>query len=212
MADIDRSTINGVYIHRIVHSSTGYQGCGGTGGMVSTRSCATNSNGLVDTTVVNLYVPELGDINSVAQPFGIGVDWKAMWCSDPPNDPYPISNLVFEYFNVYPEPSCDSAFYDSTGGNVQWGDSSKKKNTPSVAFYDAGSSDPSACNFQGAVSFNHDPQYFVCGLTDDSDALDYCLTTDGVGSKPNVDYQMNANPNIRFPTCGYPGEQTAAIA
>ena len=166
----------------------------------------------MDTTVVNLYVPELGDINSVAQPFGIGVDWKAMWCSDPPNDPYPISNLVFEYFNVYPEPSCDSAFYDSTGGNVQWGDSSAKKNTPSVAFYDAGSSDPSVCNFRGAVSFNHDPQYFVCGLTDDNDALNYCMTTDGVGSKPNVNYQTNANPNIRFPTCGYPGEQTAAIA
>ena len=84
--------------------------------------------------------------------------------------------------------------------------------TPSVAFYDAGSSDPAVCNFQGAVSFNDDPQYFVCGLTDDNDALNYCMTTDGVGSKPNVDYQMAANPNILFPTCGYPGEQSVAIA
>lgn len=208
------STVDGVYVHRIVHSSWQYQGCGGAGGVVSTRSCGINSNGLVDATVSNLYIPELGDINSVAQPFGIGINWDKEWCDEPANQYYPIRNLVFTYFNIYPEPSCKSAFYDNTGGNVQWGwyDSKKKQNWPSVSFYDTGSSHPDKCDFQGAVSFHHDPQYFVCGLPDDNDALNYCMTTDGVGSAPNVDYQMSANPNILFTACGYPGEPTAAIA
>lgn len=48
----------------------------------------------------------------------------------------------------------------------------------------------------------------VPGL-DDSDAAAYCMTTDGIGGSPNIDYFVDngVNVNIDFPTCGYSAEE-----
>jgi len=216
IGNIDNSVVDGVYVHRIVHSSTGYQGCDWNdhGGVVCTRSCGQNRNGLVDATVSNLYIPEIGDANSVAQPFGIGVNEQGDFCDGlgvPENEVYPIRNLVFKDFNIYPDPSCMSNFYDDSG-KVQWGWYGKDKHSGkdkkfwhSVTFYDPSPerSDPSSCDFQGAVSFSSNPQYFVCGYPDDNDAINHCMTTDGIGSYPNINYDVNVNTNIDFPVCGF---------
>ena len=44
---------------------------------------------------------------------------------------------------------------------------------------------------------------------DDSDAAAYCMTTDGIGGSPNIDYFVDngVNVNIDFPTCGYSAEE-----
>lgn len=160
-ANIDRSITDGVYVHRIVHRSDGYQGCKGwnQGGVVCSRSCGENTNGLVDATVSNLYIPEIGDLNSVSIPFGIGVHSDQTFCGGSVIDSFPIRNLVFKEFSIYPEPTCKSVFYDDSG-HVHW---ANHKNRHSVTFFDPDKSDKDSCDFKGAVSFGPDPSYFVCG-------------------------------------------------
>ena len=55
---------------------------------------------------------------------------------------------------------------------------------------------------------------YVCrtGL-DDSDAAAYCMTTDGIGGSPNIDYFVDngVNVNIDFPTCGYSAEERTCL-
>lgn len=217
--DINNSHIDGIYVHRIVHNSQGFQGCSSStqddgwsdenGGVVCTRSCGQNKGGLSDATISNLYIPEIGDVNSVATSFGIGVNTKGSFCNGgTPVDHYPIKNLIFENWNIYPNPSCKSSIYDDAG-IVEWGSGA----TPSITFFSPKDSDPSNCDFQGAVSFSSGPQYFVCGL-DDSDAAAYCMTTDGIGGSPNIDYFVDngVNVNIDFPTCGYSTEDLDLLA
>ncbi|KAL7549157.1 LOW QUALITY PROTEIN: hypothetical protein ACHAWF_012429, partial [Thalassiosira exigua] len=192
-SNVDDSYVDGVYVHRIVHNSWQYQGChhpGSRGGLVCTRSCGNNARGLIDATVATFHVPRLGSANSVSVPFGIGVSEEDAFCAGPAVDPYHIRNLVFRDFDVRPNPSCKSSFYDNSG-KVQWGwyDEPSGTNWPSVRFFDADRSDPGQCKFQGAVTFSTDPAYFVCGFLDEDDASNHCMTADGVGSAPNVDYE-----------------------
>ena len=199
--NIDNSVVDGVYAHRIVHSSTQYQGCGKLGdhgGVVASRSTACNSKGLVDATISNLYIPELGSINSVAQPFVIGVAKNA--CN---LNTYPIRNLKFQSF----EPNCMSNFYDDVG-IVQWG----YNDYPAAWFYDPDpkKTDPDKCDFKGAVEFS-DNKYFVCGFPESSDAEKYCMSISGIGGEPNVNYDAS-NVFINFPTCGYKSYSNSAIA
>jgi len=169
-------------------------------------------------------------VNSVATSFAIGVNKNGYFCNGgTPVDHYPINNLVFENWNIYPNPSCKSSIYDDAG-IVEWG----LGKTPSITFFSPKDSDPSNCDFQGAVAFSSGPQYFVCGKLlllddllsmhqfpnnnicsrtlvylglDDSDAA-YCMTKDGIGGSPNIDYFVDngVNVNIDFPTCGYSAE------
>jgi len=206
--DIDNSVVNGVYIHRVLHNpNDAFNGCGGKGGVICSRSCGKNPQGLVDATVSNLYIPELGTsgtadsgANSVAVPFGIGVQELGLHCGNTPaNDAYPIRNLVFQNIIIHPKPFCKSKIYDNSG-NVQWGTSDK----PSAIFYDEANSDLATCNFREPVEFSRDPAYFVCGFADKDEAEKSCLTTAGVGGLPNVEYDIGpgVDANIKFPVCG----------
>ena len=204
MGDIDNSVADGVYIHRVLYRKNDvWNGCGGYGGVVCTRSCGQNPNGLRDATVSNLFIPELGPndsgANSVAVPFGIGVQESGFFCGNTPAvDAYPIRNLVFQNIAIHPEPSCKSKIYDNSG-KVQWGTS----DTPSAIFYDREKSDIMTCDFRGTVKYSEDSAYFVCGFENEDEAEKKCLTTNGIGGVPNVDYDIanGANPNIEFPYC-----------
>jgi len=167
-----------------VHNTQGFQGCSSSkddgwsderGGVVCTRSCGQNKGGLSDATISNLYIPEIGDVNSVATSFAIGVNKNGYFCNGgTPVDHYPINNLVFENWNIWVNPSCKSSVYDDAS-MVEWGSGT----TPSVTFFSPKDSDPSNCDFQGAVSFSSDPQYFVCGkllLLDDLLSMHQFLT------------------------------------
>ena len=60
---------------------------------------------------------------------------------------------------------------------------------------------------------SHTLVYLIPGL-DDSDAAAYCMTTDGIGGSPNIDYFVDngVNVNIDFPTCGYSAEDLDLLA
>lgn len=48
------------------------------------------------------------------------------------------------------------------------------------------------------------PASFFAGYPDDNDAINHCMTTDGIGSYPNINYDVgNTNTNIDFPVCGF---------
>lgn len=208
--NIDGSVIEGVYVHRILHASwDSWNGCAsgmdsssgnGYGGLICTRSCALNDGGLVDTTITGLYVPELADANSVSRLFAIGVNGNGPFCPGTKSTKYPIRNLVIKDSAVYPNPGCMSAMYDDLG-IVEWG----YNEWPSVRFFDEDASDTQKCDFQGTLNIHDDPQYFVCGFSDQTQAAKYCMTTDGVGGSPNIEYSIVSgdNPNVVFPTCGY---------
>lgn len=209
--DITGSLIKGVYAHRITHAaSDSWNGCkngmqpkgDGYGGLICSRSCAftSNSKGLVDTEISGLYVPEIGDANSISRVFALGVNKQGYFCHADSTSSfvtkYPIQNLVIKNSEVYPEPGCMSSLFDDAGV-VEWGN-------PSITFFDHSSSNAKQCDFQGALSIHENPSYFVCGFSDKTDAEKYCMTTNGVGGEINVEYSIDngANPNIEFPTCG----------
>merc|ERR1712176_748086 len=111
--DINNSAVEGIYVHRIFHSSwDNWNGCGsgmdsgsgnGYGGLICSRSCASNEEGLVDTTITGLYVPELVDSNSVSRLFAIGVNANGPFCdASQAQFKYPIRNLVIKNSAVYP--------------------------------------------------------------------------------------------------------------
>ena len=145
-------------------------------------------DGLIDTTVSNIFIPDLGGANSVARPFAIGVNTESVFCkgNDHVKGSYPIRNLVFKNINIQPNPGCSSVLYDNTG-QVVWGDDGS--GTPSMAFYNAEESDQANCDFHEVVQFSANPAYYVCGETDEVDAAKHCMAEDGVvGSEPNIDY------------------------
>lgn len=175
----------------------------GQGGVICTRSCAMKEDGLIDTTVSNLFIPDLGGANSVARPFAIGVNTESVFCkgNDHVKGSYPIRNLVFKNINIQPNPGCSSVLYDNTG-QVVWGDDGS--GTPSMAFYNAEESDQANCDFHEVVQFSANPAYYVCGETDEVDAAKHCMAEDGVGSEPNIDYSSvldGTNVNVDFPYC-----------
>ena len=88
----------------------------GQGGVICTRSCAMKEDGLIDTTVSNIFIPDLGGANSVARPFAIGVNTESVFCkgNDHVKGSYPIRNLVFKNINIQPNPGCSSVLYDKT--------------------------------------------------------------------------------------------------
>ena len=211
--EIEGSSITGVYAHRITHAkSDTWNGCGddmqpggeGYGGLICSRSCAlaSNSKGLIDTEISDLYVPEILDANSISRVFALGVNKQGYFCgadSRPSSDfvtKYPIQNIVIKDSAIYPEPGCMSTIFDDSG-IVEWGN-------PSITFFDQSSSNTKNCDFEGAMSMHENPSYFVCGFTEQADAEKYCMTTNGVGSAINVEYNIvnGANPNINYPTCG----------
>ena len=165
-----------------------------------------NDGGLVDTTITGLFVPELADANSVSRLFAIGVNGKGPFCPGTTSTKYPIRNLVIKDSAVYPNPGCMSAMYDDLG-IVEWG----YNKWPSVRFFDKDASHVEKCDFQGALEIHDDPQYFVCGFADQSDAEKYCMSTDGFGGSPNIEYSIVSgdNPNVDFPTCGYSSSSLA---
>lgn len=194
------SLVDGVYVHRSLQNNNPCGNFRNTGGLISTRGCPIHASGLTDATVNNLHLPALGSndngANSVGQPFGIGVDTESGYCDsyDTTLNSYPIKNLVFTNINIYVNPSCTSRFYDNTG-KVDWGDKT-------MIVYDEMNSDPSKCDFQGAVAFSEDP-YFVCGVSQESDAK-YCMTADGVGGTANIEFdQKGGNVNLVEPWCEF---------
>lgn len=208
---INNSRIDKVYVHRMLHNKDlAWNGCAvqdldgnGQGGVICTRSCAMKEDGLIDTTVSNLFIPDLGGANSVARPFAIGVNTESVFCkgNDHVKGSYPIRNLVFKNINIQPNPGCSSVLYDNTG-QVVWGDDGS--GTPSMAFYNAEESDQANCDFHEVVQFSANPAYYVCGETDEVDAAKHCMAEDGVGSEPNIDYSSvldGNNVNVDFPYC-----------
>ena len=76
--------------------------------------------------------------------------------------------------------------------------------TPSLTFYNSKESDQANCDFRENVQLSINPVYYVCGLTDKTDASQHCMTEDGVGSEPNFDYSFvpdGTNVNMDFPYC-----------
>lgn len=214
MGDINNSTVDGVYVHRsLYYRSDTSNGCGGNGGLICTQSCGRNTRGLVNATVSNVDVADLSstgtnrvDANSIAVPFGIGLDWRIEVCDAAPiATVYPIRDLIFKNVTINPRSGCDSRVYDNRG-SVKWGtvDNSGNVLANSAIFYDETRSDPTTCSFNGTVQYQK-PDRFVCGVAESADAK-YCMSSIGVlGSSgtPNIVYNIidGENANVEFPFC-----------
>jgi len=182
---VENCLIDGVSIHRVVHSQGGYDG---NGGILGSRTCP-NGISIKDITVKNVDIPELSGANTVSQLFAIGaVEGSAPFCGGVHGE-VSFQNLNFLYWRIRPNPSMMSKFFGQSGETVSVRD---------INFYNKdevtaeGKLDSAVQIFDSATHY-----YCVCAT---AQGADQCWDANGPGrGVENMKYEDVDAHNIWFP-------------
>lgn len=221
---VNGSYVQGIWVHRITHNlhAGGQPQDDGRGAIITSRTCPMSpldhfdgsgyGSNLEGVTVENLMVPKLGSsqgINSVTRPIAIGIQGgtgqgRDTFCNfgNMATKGFQMGGdsrhnaLVFNNFQIYPNPLSTSLLYNDPPKNVpvNWG---------YIVFYTGanplGAGD--RVDASQAVTLHDDNAnaYFVCG----ADPVK-CFTANGMPGQINLDYSPGfpTDGNIVFPYGG----------
>jgi len=177
---------HGVFVHRIAHSTTGYDD---HGGVVASRTCPVEAasgemSGLLDISVHDLYVADIRNFkspnvapgpNTIVRLFAVGLAAVGDFCGcgDQCAQAYPISGLRFWDWTVMTDPYGLSLIHDDYGG--QWNEDPNKK-ALTIGWVEDYGNNPWVAQ---TISIFHqegdgDQGYYPCASLSDAGCLSFC--------------------------------------
>merc|ERR1712232_21343 len=184
--NILNSVVSGVFIHRVIHSGGGYDGYGGIFG---TRTCPKDVN-FRGITVSDVFIPEVGNANTVDQVFAIGsLGGDAPFCGN--HKGYvAFQDISFHSWRIFVNPSMTNKFF---------GNQDAVTKIDHINFYDVTQTTKDGI-LQTAVQFHDRPDHFYC-LCADLTNPHLCWDQNGPSDSmtANIDFIGLTSSEIWFP-------------